>query len=129
MLINWSDDDLVNFPILDEQHRGVISTINTFDYFIKDNWSILNLKPTLDIILLNVKFHFKTEETILIKKNAPAISLAITRDYRMKFINELNQHLEDAVTTRDPKKLTEYLVDWWTSHKSDYHDKLSKYLT
>jgi len=128
MLINWSDDDLVNFPILDEQHRGIISTINTLDYFIKQDWPITNLKPTVDTVIHNVKFHFKTEETILIKQNAPAISLAITRDYRMQFLNELNKHFEDAVNMSDPKGLTDYLVNWWSGHKLEYHDKLSNYL-
>ncbi len=128
MLINWSDEDLVNYPILDEQHRGIISTINSLDYFIKQGWPISNLKPTIDIVINNVNFHFKTEETILIKKNAPAISLALTRDYRMQFLNELNQHIEDAENMAEPKKLTEYLVNWWCGHKSEYHDKLSNYL-
>ena len=128
MLINWSDDDLVNFPILDEQHRGIISTINTLDYFIKQDWSISNLKPTIDTVIHYVKFHFKTEETILIRQNVPAINLEIIRNYKMQFLNELNQHVEDAVNMAESKILTDYLVNWWSGHKSEYHDKLSNYL-
>ena len=128
MLINWSDDDLINFPILDEQHRGIISTVNTLDYFINQGWSISNLRPTIDTVIHNVNFHFKTEETILISQNVPAISLAVTRDYRLQFLNELNQNVEDAVNKEEPKVLTDFLANWWSLHKSEYHDKLSNYL-
>ena len=128
MLIYLRDDDLINFPILDEQHRGIISTINTLDYFIKQGWPISNLKPTIDTVIQYVNFHFKTEETILINQNAQAISLVIIRDYKMQFLNELNQHVEEAINIEEPKILTDYLVNWWSIHKSEYHEKLSSYL-
>ena len=128
MLINWSDDDLVNFPILDEQHRGIISTINSLDYFIKQDWSITNLKHTINTVINNITFNFRTEETILIQQNVPAISLAIVRDNELQFQNEFKQYVEDAVNTARSKELTDYLVNWWSHHKSEYHDKLSKYL-
>lgn len=129
MLINWSENDSVDIPIIDEQHRCVITTINTLDYFIAQGWSISNLKPTIDTLIHNVNFHFKTEETILIKQNVPAICLAITRDYRLQFTYELNRCAEVATDRDDPKIVTDYLVEWWSLHKSEYHEKLSDYVT
>ena len=56
------------------------------------------------------------------------MSIEILIEYELQFRDELNQCVEDAVYSSEPEKVTDYLVNWWSGHKTEYHDKLSNYL-
>jgi len=47
LYIVWSDNNSVGIPIIDEQHRGIISTINSLHFFIQAGHGDEILKPTL----------------------------------------------------------------------------------
>lgn len=117
----------VNHPILDEQHRGLVSIINTLQYFIDEDWPVSSLYPTIEALEQYVMFHFKTEETILLKNGLPRGGMEKVREYRLKFFQELREHVNKAIFQAETQLLTNFLIDWWAGHQSEFHDKLAVY--
>ena len=127
MLIEWNRQNAVGHPILDEQHRGLVGIINTLQYFIDEQWPVSSLHPTIEALEQFVMFHFKTEETILLKNGMPQADLDIVRAYRTRFFQELREHVNSAIFQSETQLLTNFLVDWWAGHQSEFHDKLRQY--
>ena len=128
LLIEWKKQDKVGHPILDEQHRGLVGIINTLQYFINEEWPVSSLHPTIEALEQYVMFHFKTEETILLKNGMSQDGMEKVRTYRSKFFQELREHVNSAIFQSETQLLTDFLVDWWAGHQSEFHDKLLKYL-
>ncbi len=112
--IVWSENNNLGIPIVDEQHRGIISTINSLHYFMQTGQSGEIIKPILIMLEQYTKIHFKTEESILERVNYPDLEnhkklhnnlLAKTRN----FIIELNK-------SENPAVLLKFLRDWWLTH-------------
>ena len=61
LYIVWNDINKLGIPIIDEQHRGIVATINSFHYFIQEGHGLEALKPTLNILEQYTCIHFKTE--------------------------------------------------------------------
>ena len=127
LLLEWADQDLVHHPIIDEQHRGLVATINTLQYFIDEEWPLSSLGPTIEALGHHVNFHFKTEETILLKCGISEKDMELIKEYRSQFLKELRERVASAIFTGETQELTDFLVDWWVGHKSEFHDKLTKY--
>ena len=128
LFIKWDDGKLVGFTILDEQHRGLVATINSLYYFIQQGWDLVSLKPTLKMLEQYVAFHTKTEELILVQHGISEEDLKIIREYDVNFLSELHKEVETAITEEQPNNVVKFLARWWLSHKTEFHDKLAKYL-
>ena len=127
LLIQWTDQDIVHHPVIDEQHRAIIATINTLQYFIDEAWPVSSLHPTIEALEHYVMFHFKTEETILLKQGMPEEGMKMVREYRSVFFQKLREKVYNAIFHEKTQILTDFLVDWWAGHQTEFHDKLSKY--
>lgn len=128
LFIRWSNDDRFDHPIVDEQHRGLIATINSLYYFIQNGWSIKDLRETILMLEHYVIFHLKTEESILLDKGISSDELRAIKKYRQQFLSELKTIIKDAISHKEPNELTSYLAKWWLGHKSEFHDKLTDYI-
>ena len=128
IFIKWNDEDHFDHPIVDEQHRGIIATINSLYYFIQNGWSISDLKHTILMLEQYVIFHLKTEESILLNKKISSDELKEIKVYRQQFLRELKKIVKDAIVHKEPNELTSYLAKWWLGHKTDFHDKLVNYI-
>lgn len=127
LLVNWTDDYLVHYPIIDEQHRGLISTINTLQYFLDEDWPISSLRRTIETLEDHVQFHFITEETILLRHGMPEAGMEVINKYKLQFLKELRAQVTNAIIMAEANDLTEYLAKWWEGHLSEFHDKLKEY--
>ncbi|MBI5639186.1 MAG: chemotaxis protein, partial [Nitrospirae bacterium] len=65
LYIIWSDKSNLGIPIIDEQHRGIVSIINTFHYFVQQGHGPETLRPTLSMIERFSELHFETEEALM----------------------------------------------------------------
>ena len=127
LFVKWNKDDECNYPILDEQHWGLVATINSLHYFIQKGWAIKDLKPTLVILREYVIFHLKTEQMILVRNNIPKDILSEVLKYHKDFISNLEEETHDAIEHDDPEQLLSYLTRWWQGHKKNFHAKLAQY--
>lgn len=126
LYIKWTDGCMGSHPLLDEQHRGLVATINSIHYFIQKGWDLSKMQPTLKMLEMYVGFHLRTEADILRKSNAPASLEDIFEEYRKSFMNELHEVTQDAITHKEPEELTRFLAKWWMGHQTNFHEKVDK---
>lgn len=127
LFINWNNKDLTGYSIIDEQHRGLIATINSLYYFIQQGWDLQSLKPTILMLEQYMVFHLKTEESILASINIPEETMEAIREYRETFLQELHDIVTDAIISDKPHELSKFLAKWWQGHKTEFHEKLQVY--
>ncbi|MBI2800103.1 MAG: chemotaxis protein [Gammaproteobacteria bacterium] len=125
LYIVWNDRMLIDISILDEQHRGMLATINTLYYFICQGWGLQALKPTLDIIQRYGGFHAKTEEGLLTRAEYPEIQRHVLTYKR--FLTDTNAAVHDAINEREPEILLRVLKQWWTNHLEIEHRQFADY--
>ncbi|MEQ1529043.1 MAG: hemerythrin domain-containing protein [Methylococcales bacterium] len=127
LFIVWQDDDAVGVPIIDEQHRGIIATINSLHYFIQEGHGLEGLKPTMDILKQYMKFHVVTEDGILKKHNYQDLDQHYLKNDRL-FV-QFSAISQEAISYRDPMLLLKFLRHWWLDHIKEEHAKYASVLT
>lgn len=127
LFIKWNNNDLIDYPIIDEQHRGLIATINSLYYFIQRGWDLKSLKPTILMLEHYVMFHLKTEESILREKGLSDELMKTISEYSEKFLGDLHKVVTDAIDHEEPSELSKYLAKWWNGHKLEFHEKLHEH--
>jgi len=113
-LIAWTDDLSVGNPLLDGQHKRLISMINTLG---RKSLSVDELGEVIFGLLEYAAVHFRDEE-VYIKEMAPDIvaehfeshTAFISTAYR--FVNRFKRG--EALELRDP--VYEFLCDWLIHH-------------
>ena len=114
LYIIWNDSNMIGIPIIDEQHRGIISTINSLHYFIQIGHGEEVLRPTLNMLSQYTEIHFKTEAALMKKANYPQL------DEHLGFHRSLATKTKELATSiggnNDPADVLKFLKDWWLSH-------------
>jgi hemerythrin len=126
LYIVWNDNNNIGFPIIDEQHRGIISTINSLYYFIQNGHGNEIIRPTMIMLSQYTQVHFKTEESIIEQAEYPALkehlSLHKTLLERTKLLSA------DANTNSDPEMILRFLKQWWLNHINHDDKQYAPYL-
>lgn len=114
LYIVWKEGYELGIPIIDEQHRAIVSTINTFHYFTINGMAEKVLKPTFISLKQYAKTHFLTEERILKKTEYPDI------DIHNNLHNELMKKMTDiarkSLEETDSRLALNFLRKWWLYH-------------
>lgn len=114
LYIVWTDKNNLNIPIVDEQHRGIVSIINSLHYFIKQGLGFQTLLPTIIIMEQYSIIHFEAEQLLLKKYGYP--------DYDNHFL--LHANLRENIKAikaqtflnKDPDAVINFLKKWWINH-------------
>lgn len=114
LYIIWSKENEIGVPIIDEQHRSIVSTINTFHYYVQKGIGEKVVLATLRILEQYTKLHFETEEDLMGKAGFPDFE-----DHRA-----LHQTLADrtkhivltAQQEQDADEVLRFLRQWWMGH-------------
>ncbi len=126
LYIVWKDEFNLGIPIIDEQHRGIVTTINTYHYFLTVGNAETILAPTLITLDQYAKAHFTTEENILEEIKYPEL-----RDH-LRLHNELFEKMtiisNEAEAHKDYNIVLNFLRQWWMDHIRTEDIKYSIYL-
>ena len=114
LFIVWNDDFNTGIPIIDEQHRAMVATINTLFYLIKEGDGIEALKPSLLSLEYYIATHFITEKKILEKTDFPKLKSHLQLHEDMK--KEKERIERDAIYNKDPMVLLHFLKEWLPEH-------------
>jgi len=114
LYIVWQESFLQDEPIIDEQHRGVLATINTLHHFLQQGHGLDVLKPTVQICLSYIRFHAKTEEGILRAAGYPQLDELIKKNEQI--VDEFKQVYREAFIHEDPDLVLHFLRVWWQEH-------------
>lgn len=115
LYIVWKDDSKnLGIPIIDEQHRALVSIINSLYFFIKEKKGCDVLAPIMKMLEQYTKIHFQTEEYLLRKACYPELDkhLALHKE----LIDKMDQIGCEASMRHDPEMVLTFLKDWWLGH-------------
>jgi len=114
ILIVWEPSYNLGVPIVDEQHRGIVSTINSLCYAIQHKHGNEMLKPVIGMVTEYTRIHFEIEEDFLKKCGYP--NLEDHKILHKELTNALSQTSKDSIWNKDPQEFLEFLKNWWINH-------------
>lgn len=124
LYIVWNESYMLHNPIIDEQHRALVASINSLYFFIQEGWGLAALEPTLKIVKSYASFHAKTEEGLLSKTNCNRINEHMQNE--KAFETSLDIATKEALEMKDPQTLLNFLRKWWLQHLEE-HKSYSEY--
>ena len=114
LYIVWSSKNDLGIPIIDEQHKGIVSVINSLYYFMQRGEGEDELLHIIDMLEYYIKVHFKTEEGIIKKAGFPEYEKhSLMHD---EFLKKLQKIKSEITTINEPEGLLKSLKIWWIEH-------------
>ena len=119
LLIVWSEKLEMGIPIIDEQHRTLVSTMNSLYYLLSKNLfneSILHLSR---IVVNHMQLHHLTEEYILKQAKYPDIEGHRVQHRQseydmMEAVRKTTQAYEKNTARSD--ELMAFMKSYWLNH-------------
>jgi len=114
ILIIWKPAYNLGIPIVDEQHRGIVSTINSLCYSIQNKQGGKMLQPVINMVTEYTRIHFEIEEEFLEKCGYP--DLENHRILHKELTSALSHVGKESIWNKDPQVFLEFLKKWWINH-------------
>ena len=114
LFIVWNDSDYLGVPIIDEQHRGIVSTINSLHFLLRTKHAKSTLQAVVNTMREYTRIHFATEEMILEMIGYDQIEAH--RELHAKLIMKSNSVAYESKLLNDPQQYLQFLKDWWLTH-------------
>ena len=114
LYIVWNEYNNLGIPIIDEQHRGIVSTINSFHYFIQEGLGGDALKPTLNILEQYTKIHFRTEEALIREAGYPGLEEHLL--LHGELMKRTIKITRESNSCQEPEVALTFLKEWWLGH-------------
>jgi len=114
LYIMWEMGNELGVPIIDEQHRGLIATINSFHYLIREGEGIEALKPTLQTLMQYIDIHFRTEETLMKRAGYPGFDEHVLLHKHLIEKTKIVAH--ESISSGNANTTLAFLKEWWMNH-------------
>ena len=126
IFIIWKPDYNLGIPIIDEQHRGVVSIINSLYYGMKNNNINGVLEPIINMLTEYTRIHFQIEESFFEKSDFPDVQkhLGLHQD----LMSKLAEIGRKSILDKDPYQLMDFLKKWWINHICEADMKYRDYI-
>ena len=114
LLMIWTKEAEIGIPILDEQHHGLTSIVNSLFYCMGEGRGKKVLCPSISLFELYAQIHFEVEEGLMreigfdgLNKHAAA---------HEKLDRQLTTLLAKNRCCEDPSSLIQFFKDAWLDH-------------
>lgn len=114
VLIQWQASHETGIPVIDEQHRGIVSIINSFNFSIRHHNVEFFINNTFIMIDSYTKIHFATEEEILRIAGYP--DLENHKRIHESLIKESFSIASQSIRMYKPDIYLQFLKKWWVEH-------------
>ena len=114
LYIVWASENNLGIPIIDEQHRGLVSSINSFHYLIEQGAGIEAVRPTIVSLIQYVDIHFKTEEPLLKQASYPNFEKHI--QLHRNLTKKTEEVVRKTMAEGTPYIALDFLKSWWLNH-------------
>jgi len=126
ILITWKPEYELGIPIIDEQHRGVVTIINSLYYGMQHKHGEIMLAPITNMIYDYTRIHFEIEEDFLKQCNFPDVDSH--QLLHKELIGEISHTRKENVFKQDPFQFMDFLKRWWIDHICNKDRKFRDYL-
>ncbi|MCL1984951.1 MAG: hemerythrin family protein [Betaproteobacteria bacterium] len=115
LFIRWQRCNETGIALIDEQHKGIVSIINSFFFLMgSDMGNSLLYSSVSDTMKNYSRIHFVTEEGFLEASGYPEIEAH--KALHRKLATDI-EHIEyAAIRTNDARPLLDFLKKWWIEH-------------
>ena len=114
VFIVWKPEYNIGIPIIDEQHRGIVSTINSLYYGMHNNYIKEMLASIVGMMYDYTHIHFHIEEDFLEKIYFP--NAKKHRELHQELTYQLAKMGRDSMLEKDSLKFLDFLKKWWINH-------------
>ncbi len=114
LFIIWQEEDAMGIPLIDEQHRGIVSMINTLYYFMKRGDAEREQQRMLEMLEHFFAVHFIVEEELMEAAGYEESESHAAEHER--FLEELRQLRASIEQVNEPLQLLKSLKSWWLDH-------------
>ena len=114
IFIVWKPEYDLGIPIIDEQHRGIVTTINSLYYGMQNYYAREMLAPIVDMIHDYTHIHFRIEEDFHEKCRFPYFNTH--HELHRELTAKLLQVGRRSMLDKDPYQFMDFLKQWWIDH-------------
>jgi hemerythrin len=114
VFIIWKPEYNLGIPIIDEQHHGIVTIINSLFYGMQNRHGEDLLMPVFGMVKEYTRIHFEIEENFLEKCTYP--QLKEHKVFHKELIDRLNRVGKDSLHQHNPKEFLDFLKEWWINH-------------
>jgi hemerythrin len=114
IFIVWKPEYNLGIPIIDEHHRGIVSTINSLHFGMLNNYARDILTPIVDMMYDYTRIHFRIEENFLEMIDFPNAQKHQSLHHELS--TQLNSTGRHSIYDRDPYEFMDFLKNWWINH-------------
>lgn len=114
LFIVWSKNFESHIPIIDEQHRGLVSTVNSLFYLMREHRTFNVIIPTIAALNHFKETHFYTEEYLMELTSYPQIE-EHKKEHDV-FRVQTKRLFFKSKKTLDPSELLDFIKKWWLEH-------------
>ena len=115
LFIQWNERSETGIALIDEQHKGIVSIINTFYYLMGLGWGSAMLYSCISDTMKNYsRTHFITEENFL--EAIGYQDLERHKALHSKLSIEIERIEYTAVRINEAGPLLDFLKKWWVNH-------------
>ena len=127
LYIVWTEKNNLNIPIIDEQHRGIVSIINSLHYFIKQGLGFQALLPTIIIKEQYSIIHFEAEQLLLKNYGYPDYDNHVLLHSHLR--NNISAIKARSFINTDSDAAVNFLKSWWVNHINIEDKKYERWLS
>lgn len=126
LLMEWSELPPTGIAIIDEQRRGVVSTLNTLFYFIGRRQGMNVVNAAIGSMQQYTVVCFATEEQILVEMQYPGLTgHKKQHEALVKILYDAGKHSERM---RAPETFLRFLKAWWMEHAVEHDLRFVEYM-
>ena len=114
LFIRWDNMHKTGLDIIDEQHRGLLSLINSFYFHKNDPFIERILVPTALMTINSAKIHFLTEEQLMSEAGYEGLD-DHARSHEQLFAKLIIEE-QECRRDRDADRFLNFLKTWWLDH-------------
>lgn len=126
LYIVWQQKNMLGIPIIDEQHRSIVSMINTLFYFSQNGKNEELIDSVLDSLKQYTRLHFTTEEEMLYACGYPEAESHIA--YHREFTAHVEKMLQESDDAEKMGRVMAFLKRWWLHHINNEDRKYVPYV-
>lgn len=128
LFIVWKKEYETGIGILDEQHRGLVSLINSFFFHRDDRELDINriLVPTAEMFKAYAKINFMTVEKLMADSGYPNLEKYKGIHAEMLYDIEVNDRIYK--NNRDIHGFLQYLKEYWIQTAQHHEQEYIEYL-
>ncbi len=127
--VKWEKRYETGVEDIDLQHHYFLNLINHFIVAIKNKEDVKNLKALGDELNAYARFHFSSEERMMVKSDYPDYELH--KKHHIDLIQKLGieeYRLVNATHIDDASEVIDFLIQWFINHTTNEDKLFANYL-